>query len=116
MNNEIKNVIESLLGSRSIEQTSIKDTIIIYRFQNKYDLNIEGSIAVSPEFDVLYLEVMGMTNRRFGRGESLVGQDVERFINNAINEKVTIETTIFGRKKIKFDSILLNQKLAASET
>lgn len=82
---------------------------MIFTFRNEQDPKIHGSIAVSPSLsDVFYLEVMGLTNKHFGRGEAIEDGDILEFINGVIDNEIQTYLTLFRRKRVRFGNITLN--------
>lgn len=83
----------------SIERDQ-RRTTRAYVVRNKLDKAVVGEVVVIDTDEVAYCAVAGMTNEKYAKGESLVKDDIERFVSAVLNDRPEIRKGWFGRTRI----------------
>lgn len=109
-NTKIKELMSSLEAQKRITRINTDKNLIEYSFRNIHERTLQGKIALSSGFDVLYMSFNNLTNKHYARGESLEVKDVEKFIQSSINEKITYGKKFFGKRFMSIGNLVLDEK------
>lgn len=111
-NIEVKQFLEDFRRRRLIKKGENSAYLTKYLFVNKDNAGLVGTVALTPNFDILYMSFDGKTNKYFATGERLNLKDIEKFIISSIEGPVYQSKSLFGKESISIgNGIVLDKNI-----
>ena len=99
---ELTAYIKQGVNARILKQEDLPGGLVAIRFKNIRKPSLIGSLIMNTNGECMYVELNGLTNKTYARGEGLTQEEIVGFVEATINDEIDEKTNILGKKILQY--------------